>query len=64
MPGTIQRPLVAEFEHQPRERSVPCQACRVETTNDHAVCDLCLDKGRPIRCSVFCRDIARAGAAR
>ena len=57
---------VAEFEHQPRERPVPCQVCRDEdTTNDHAVCDHCLDTGRRlISCSKFCRDIARAEAAR
>jgi len=67
MPETLQRlPLLPQFEHQPRDHSVPCQGCRTRsTTNDHALCDHCLDSGtHKVRCHAFCRDVARAEAAR
>ncbi|WP_041291847.1 hypothetical protein [Kineococcus radiotolerans] len=46
------------FEHQPRERQVPCQNCRTATTsNDHAVCTSCLFNGVSVTCGQYCRDV-------
>lgn len=51
MPGTVtqlqQIRSKAVVEHQPRERSVPCQGCMAtQTFNDHAVCNRCIAVGR------------------
>lgn len=52
------------WEHQPRERAVPCRECRGKTFNEHLICNWCIDKGAPIACHAICAEVARAHAAR
>jgi hypothetical protein len=33
-----------DIDRQPRERPVPCEACRADTWNLGRVCDVCLDR--------------------